>query len=63
MASIVVLRVALDQYDARPRFKANAAVIASLLDTQTAGVAKRIAGQLGIDRIVFSRRSMIRRRR
>ena len=48
MASIVVFRVALDQYDARPRFKANAAVIASLLDTQTAGVAKRIAGSWGL---------------
>jgi len=48
-----VFRVALDQYDARPRFKANAAVIASLLDTQTAGVAKRIAGSWGLsDRIL-----------
>jgi HD-like signal output (HDOD) protein len=53
MASIVVFRVALDQYDARPRFKANPAVIASLLDTQTAGVAKRIASSWGLsDRIL-----------
>src|SRR5581483_720215 len=53
MASIVVFRVALDQYEARPRFKANAAVIASLLDSQTARVAKRIAGSWGMsDRIL-----------
>jgi len=53
MASIVVFRVALDQYEARPRFKANAAVIASLLDSQTARVAKRIAGSWGLsDRIL-----------
>ena len=55
MASIVVFRVALDQYEARPRFKANAAVIASLLDSQTAGVAKRIAGSWGLsDRILVA---------
>ena len=53
MASIVVFRVVLDQYEARPRYKANAAVIASLLDSQTAGVAKRIAGSWGLsDRIL-----------
>jgi len=55
MASIVVFRVALDQYEARPRFKANAAVIASLLDSQTASVAKRIAGSWGLsDRILVA---------
>jgi HD-like signal output (HDOD) protein len=48
MAAIVVFRVVLDQYESRPRFKANAAVIASLLDSQTAGVARRIAGSWGL---------------
>ena len=53
MAAIVVFRVVFDQYEARPRFKANAAVIASLLDSQTAGVARRIAGSWGLsDRIL-----------
>ena len=53
MAAIVVFRVALDQYEARPRFKANASVIASLLDSQTAGVAKHIAASWGLsDRIL-----------
>jgi len=53
MAAIVVFRVGFDQYEARPRFKANAAVIASLLDSQTAGVARRIAGSWGLsDRIL-----------
>jgi HD-like signal output (HDOD) protein len=53
MAAIVVFRVALDQYEARPRFKANASVIASLLDSQTAGVARRIAASWGLsDRIL-----------
>lgn len=53
MASIVVFRVTLDQYEARPRFKANPAIIASLLDSQTAGVAKRIAHSWGLsDRIM-----------
>ncbi len=53
MAGIVVFRVALDQYDTRPLLKPHAGVIASLLDTQTAGVAKRIAASLGLsDRIL-----------
>ena len=53
MAAIVVFRVVLDQYEARPRFKANAAVIAHLLDSQTASTAKRIAGSWGLsDRIL-----------
>ena len=53
MAAIVVFRVVLDQYEARPRFKVNAAVIASLLDSQTPGVARRIAGSWGLsDRIL-----------
>ncbi len=53
MAAIVVFRVVLDQYGARPRFKANAAVVASLLNSQTAGVARRIAGSWGLsDRIL-----------
>jgi HD-like signal output (HDOD) protein len=53
MAGIVVFRVALDQYDARPSLKPQAGVMASLLDTQTAGVAKRIAASWGLsDRIL-----------
>ena len=53
MAAIVVFRVVLDQYEARPRFKTNAAVIGSLLDSQTSGVARRIAGSWGLsDRIL-----------
>jgi HD-like signal output (HDOD) protein len=53
MAAIVVFRVALDQYEARPRYKANASVIASLLDSQTPGVAKHIAASWGLsDRIL-----------
>jgi HD-like signal output (HDOD) protein len=53
MAGIVVFRVALDQYDTRPLLKPHAGVIASLLDTQTAGVAKRIAASWGLsDRIL-----------
>jgi hypothetical protein len=43
----------LDQYDTRPSLKPHAGVIASLLDTQTAGVAKRIAASWGLsDRIL-----------
>ncbi|HWW81849.1 MAG TPA: HDOD domain-containing protein [Steroidobacteraceae bacterium] len=53
MAAIVVFRVALDQYDTRPSLKPHAGVIASLLDTQTAGVGKRIAASWGLsDRIL-----------
>ena len=53
MAGIVVFRVALDQYDTRPSLKPHAGVVASLLDTQTAGVAKRIAASWGLsDRIL-----------
>jgi HD-like signal output (HDOD) protein len=53
MAGIVVFRVALDQYDTRPLLKPHAGAIASLLDTQTAGVAKRIAASWGLsDRIL-----------
>jgi HD-like signal output (HDOD) protein len=53
MAGIVVFRVALDQYDTRPKLKPHAGVIASLLDMQTAGVAKRIAASWGLsDRIL-----------
>ena len=53
MASIVVFRVALDQYDVRPELKPHAGVIAALLDMQTAGVAKRIAASWGLsDRIL-----------
>lgn len=53
MAGIVVFRVALDQYDARPRLKPHAGVMASLLDTQTTGAAKRIAASWGLsDRVL-----------
>jgi HD-like signal output (HDOD) protein len=53
MASIVVFRVALDQYDARPQLKAHAGAMAAMLDMQTAGVAKRIAASWGLsDRIL-----------
>jgi HD-like signal output (HDOD) protein len=53
MAGIVVFRVALDQYDARPKLRPHAGVMASLLDMQTAGVAKRIASSWGLsDRIL-----------
>ena len=53
MAGIVVFRVALDQYDARPKLKPHAGVMASLLDTQTAGAAKRIAASWGLsDRVL-----------
>jgi HD-like signal output (HDOD) protein len=52
MAGIVVFRVALDQYDMRPELRPHAGVIASLLDTQSAAVAKRIASSWGLsDRI------------
>ena len=53
MASIVVFRVALDQYDARPQVKPHAGAMAAMLDMQTAGVAKRIAASWGLsDRIL-----------
>jgi HD-like signal output (HDOD) protein len=43
LGSIVVFRVALDRYAARPGSKPDAAVIAMLLDEQAAPVARRIA--------------------
>jgi HD-like signal output (HDOD) protein len=53
MAAIVVFRVALDQYDVRPKLKPHAGVVASLLDMQTPAVAKRIAASWGLsDRIL-----------
>jgi len=53
MASIVVFRVALDQYDSRPKLRAHAGAMAAMLDAQTAGVAKRIAASWGLsDRIL-----------
>ena len=52
MAAIVVFRVALDQYDTRPELRPHAGVIASLLDTQSVLVGKRIASSWGLsDRI------------
>jgi HD-like signal output (HDOD) protein len=52
MAGIVVFRVALDQYDIRPELRPHAGVMASLLDTQSVMVAKRIASSWGLsDRI------------
>jgi len=53
MAGIVVFRVALDQYEARPKLRPHGAVMASLLDTQSVAVAKRIAVSWGLsDRII-----------
>jgi HD-like signal output (HDOD) protein len=53
MASIVVFRVALDQYDTQPQLKPHAGAMAAMLDMQTAGVAKRIAASWGLsDRIL-----------
>jgi hypothetical protein len=53
MASIVVFRVAVAQYDTRPQLKAHAGAMAAMLDMQTAGVAKRIAASWGLsDRIL-----------
>lgn len=48
MASIVVFRVAVDQYEARPKFRAHPSVIALLLDAQTVPVAKMIASNWGL---------------
>jgi HD-like signal output (HDOD) protein len=53
MAGIVVFRVALDQYDARRQLRPHAGIMASLLDMQSVGVAKRIASSWGLsDRIM-----------
>jgi HD-like signal output (HDOD) protein len=52
MAGIVVFRVALDQYDIRPELRPHPGVVASLLDMESAVVAKRIAASWGLsDRI------------
>ena len=53
MAGIVVFRVALDQYEARPKLHPHPGVMASLLDTQAVAVAKRISVSWGLsDRII-----------
>jgi HD-like signal output (HDOD) protein len=53
MAGIVVFRVALDQYDMRPELRPHPGVMASLLDMESAVVAKRIAGSWGLsDRVI-----------
>jgi len=53
MAGIVVFRVALDQYEARPKLHPHPGVMASLLDTQSVAVAKRISVSWGLsDRIL-----------
>jgi HD-like signal output (HDOD) protein len=53
MAGIVVFRVALDQYDTRPKLQPHPGVIAGLLDMETAPVAKRIATSWGLsDRVL-----------
>ena len=54
MAGIVVFRVALDQYDTRPRLRPHAGVIASLLDTQSAAVGKRIATSWGLSERIMA---------
>jgi len=53
MAGIVVFRVALDQYEARPKLTPHPAVMATLLDMQSVPVAKRISASWGLsDRIM-----------
>lgn len=53
MASIVVFRVALDQYDARPKLQPHPGAMAALLDLQSVPVAKRISASWGLsDRII-----------
>jgi HD-like signal output (HDOD) protein len=53
MAGIVVFRVALDQYDIRPELHPHPGVMASLLDMQSAMVAKHIATSWGLsDRVI-----------
>jgi len=42
LAGIVVFRVVMDQYAARPRLRADAGVVGALLDTHSAAVARRI---------------------
>ena len=42
LAGIVVFRVAMDQYTKSPRLRPDAGVVASLLDTHSASVARRI---------------------
>jgi HD-like signal output (HDOD) protein len=52
MAGIVVFRVALEQYDIRAELRPHPGVVASLLDTQSVTVAKRIATSWGLsDRV------------
>ncbi len=48
MASIVVFRVAMDQYDTRLTLRPHPGVVASLLDAQSVAVAKRIAASWGL---------------
>jgi HD-like signal output (HDOD) protein len=53
MAGIVVFRVALDQYEARPKLRPHAGVMAALLDMQSVAVAKRVSASWGLsDRIL-----------
>ncbi len=53
MAGIVVFRVALDQYDARPKLTPHPGVMATLLDMESVLVAKRISASWGLsDRIM-----------
>jgi HD-like signal output (HDOD) protein len=53
MAGIVVFRVALDQYDARPKLTPHPGVMATLLDMESVIVAKRISASWGLsDRIM-----------
>jgi hypothetical protein len=42
LAGIVVFRVTMDQYAKSPRLRPDAGVVASLLDTHSASVARRI---------------------
>ena len=54
LAGIVVFRVALDQYAARPQRRPQASVIASLLDAHTAEVAARIAASWDLSPRILS---------
>jgi HD-like signal output (HDOD) protein len=48
LGEIIVFRIALDQYAGRKGQRPDASVIALLLDTQTAAVARRIANSWGL---------------
>ena len=62
LASIIVFRVALDQYAARPPVRPDVAVIAQLLDAHTAQVARATASSWELsDRILDALQDQIPR--